>query len=96
MGFNPPKHSWMKTFILTQFAAIFIGLFNWILGSNYMYLSSPPIAQNPMILGKWPWYLFVVEILALGHFFILYSCFYKIKSGIYHFKKKANNQSPKW
>ena len=88
MGFTPPRHSWMKTFIITQFAVIFIGLFNWILGSNYMYLSSPPIAKNAMILGKWPWYLFVFEILALGHFFILYSSFHKIKSASAISKKK--------
>lgn len=88
MGFIPTKNSWLKIFILTQFAALFIGLINWILGSNYMYLSSPPIAQNPMIIGKWPWYLFVFECLALVHYFILYSFFHKIKHRISLFQKK--------
>jgi hypothetical integral membrane protein (TIGR02206 family) len=73
MGFTPTKNSWFKIFILTQFAALFIGLINWIIGSNYMYLSSPPIAQNPMIIGKWPWYIIIVDGLILLHFFILYS-----------------------
>lgn len=88
MGFIPPKNSWLKIFILTQFAALFIGLINWILGSNYMYLSAPPIAQNPMIIGKWPWYLFIFEFLALVHYFMLYSFFHKIRSRIYFMKKK--------
>jgi hypothetical integral membrane protein (TIGR02206 family) len=96
MGFIPPKNSWLKIFILTQFAALIIGLINWILGSNYMYLSTPPIAQNPMIIGKWPWYLFAFEFLALGHYFILYSFFYKIKRRIYFFQKKSLNQSSNW
>jgi hypothetical integral membrane protein (TIGR02206 family) len=92
MGFTPAKNSWLKIFILTQFVALFIGLINWIIGSNYMYLSSPPIAQNPMIIGKWPWYLVIFECLALGHYFILYSFFQKIKHRISLFQKKADNQ----
>jgi hypothetical integral membrane protein (TIGR02206 family) len=96
MGFTPAKNSWLKIFILTQFAVLIIGLINWILGSNYMYLSAPPIAQNPMIIGKWPWYLFVFEFLALAHFFILYSIFHKIKYHKYLFEKKASNRSPNW
>ena len=45
MGFTPAKNSWLKIFILTQFVALFIGLINWIIGSNYMYLSSPPLPK---------------------------------------------------
>ena len=81
-GFRPSRNSWMKTFFFTQLVAICIGLVNWYLESNYMYLLSPPIAQNPMIFGKWPWYLFIFEILAIIHFYMLYSSFHKIKSGI--------------
>ncbi len=95
-GFTPPKKSWLKIFILTQFAALFVGLINRILGSNYMYLSTPPIAQNRMILGGWPWYLVGFEFLALAHFFILYSIFHKIKYHKQLFEKKASNQSPNW
>ncbi len=94
--FTPAKNSWLKIFILTQFAALFVGLINRILGSNYMYLSTPPIAQNPMILGEWPWYLVVFDFLALAHFFILYSIFHKIKYYKYLFEKKASKQSSNW
>ena len=71
-GFKPEKHSWLKVFLLTQFAALIIGSFNWAFGSNYMYLSSPPIVKNPLIIGDWPWYILVFEGLALVHFFLFY------------------------
>jgi len=87
-GFKPAKNSWIQIFILSQYAVLFIGLINWILGSNYMYLATPPIVQNPMIIGKWPWYLFVSEFLALLHFFMLYSFFHEIRSRLYFIKNK--------
>jgi hypothetical integral membrane protein (TIGR02206 family) len=91
-NFMPPKLSWLKIFMITQTAALLVMAINMLLGSNYMYLSSPPIAQNLLIIGKWPWYLLVFECLALGHFFILYSFFHKIKHRISLFQKKADNQ----
>ena len=71
-GFKPEKYSWFRVFLLTQFVALVIGSFNWAFGSNYMYLSSPPIAKNPLIIGEWPWYILVFEGLALTHFFLFY------------------------
>lgn len=71
-GFKPEKYSWFRVFLLTQFVALVIGSFNWAFGSNYMYLSSPPIAKNPLIIGEWPWYILVFEGLALAHFFLFY------------------------
>ncbi len=77
-GFQPMKRSWINAFILIQAAVLIIGLFNWTTGSNYMYLSSPPIVDNPLIVGKWPWYILVFEILAILHFLLLY--------GLFHYK----------
>ena len=74
-GFVPEKRSWLKSFVVIQFAAAGVFLFNWTTGSNYMYLSSPPIAKNPLIMGEWPWYILTFEVLALGHFLFLYLLF---------------------
>ena len=79
-GFEPKRNSWLKTFFFTQLVAIIIGCFNLIFGSNYMYLTSPPIANNPLIIGNWPWYIIVFEVLAIFHFYFLYRTFYKISS----------------
>ena len=71
-GFNPYQYSWLRVFLITQLAAIAIGSFNWAVGSNYMYLSSPPIVETPLIIGDWPLYILVFEGLALAHFFLFY------------------------
>jgi hypothetical integral membrane protein (TIGR02206 family) len=70
--FRPEKNSWLKTFVIIQFVALAIGLFNWSTGANYMFLSSPPIVDNPLIIGNWPWYILVFEGLAIVHFFLFY------------------------
>lgn len=71
-GFKPEKNSWLKVFLITQFVALAVGILNWAFGSNYMYLSSPPLVNNPLIMGDWPWYILVFEGLALAHFFLFY------------------------
>lgn len=70
--FRPDKHSWLSIFLLTQLAALTVGLFNWVSGANYMYLINPPIAENPLIMGPWPWYILIFEVLAVLHFWGLY------------------------
>jgi len=70
--FKPETNSWLKIFLVTQVAAVSVGLFNWLSGSNYMYLSTPPVVENPLIIGNWPWYILVFEALALVHFFLFY------------------------
>lgn len=74
--FKPEKGSWLKAFLFIQIAVLLIGSFNWATGSNYMYLLAPPLVNNPLIIGKWPWYIVVFEGLALLHFIILYRLFY--------------------
>ncbi len=66
------KNSWLRAFLAIQVLALVVGLFNYFTGSNYMYLSSPPIVENPLIIGPWPWYILVFEALALLHFFVFY------------------------
>ena len=70
--FKPEANSWLRIFLFTQIAALFIGLFNWFTGSNYMYLLMPPKVDNPLIIGNWPWYILVFEALAIIHFYLFY------------------------
>ena len=74
-GFKPEKGSWLKTFAIIQLFVLVIGLFNFLTGSNYMYLTAPPVVDNPLIMGPWPWYILVFEALALIHFFALYKLY---------------------
>jgi len=72
LGMKPRKKSWIKIFLYTQIILIAIGFINYILNANYMYLCIKPIANNPLLLGEWPWYFLGIEIVAIIHFFILY------------------------
>jgi len=58
---------------------------NFYLGSNYMYLAEPPQANNPLIIGVWPYYLLWFELFII----ILMSIFYGL-SAIKFDTKKTN------
>jgi hypothetical integral membrane protein (TIGR02206 family) len=67
--------SWKKLFLWSQLSLPLIGMVNWLTGSNYMYLSEKPLANNPFIIGNWPWYIVILEIVCLLHFFLIYLLF---------------------
>ncbi len=68
MGFKPRAYSWLKVFGYTQLVLPIIGIINYYLDSNYMYIAQKPEANNPMIIGEWPWYIIGLEFVVLLHF----------------------------
>ena len=71
-GMRLSSRSWLRAFLFTNLCIPVIGMLNWLLGSNYMYLAEKPTADNPFIIGDWPWYLLVLEFVALVHFYLVY------------------------
>ena len=71
------KNSWIKIFLFTQLLLPVIGMADYFLDANYMYLRSRPEVNNPLIIGKWPLYLICFEALLLIHFYIVYLLFYR-------------------
>jgi len=73
----PRKSSWLFSFFKLQILVITVGILNYFLESNYMYLSKPPIADNPLIpdkssfFGAWPYYIVIFEIAVFAHAFII-------------------------
>ena len=62
----------VRVFAITVAYAAAIGAFNWLTGSNYMYLAAPP--ENPSLLsllGPWPWYLLNATGVAMVLFAVL-------------------------
>lgn len=52
--------------------AIVVGLFNWMIGSNYGFLCRKPETASLFdALGPWPWYVAVASLLALVIFLLL-------------------------
>ena len=72
LDMKPRKNSWWKIFLWSQLLIPIIGTINWFLNANYMYMCTKPIAENPLLFGKWPWYFIGMEIAALLHFFMIY------------------------
>lgn len=72
MGYKPRQGSWWKVGLWTQLALPIIGGINYLLGTNYMYLCQRPEANNPLVIGPWPYYLIGLEIAILAHFCLFY------------------------
>ncbi len=56
-----------------------IAALNYILNSNYMFLCQKPLANNPLIIGEWPWYILGFEIAGIIHILLFYMGFRKLK-----------------
>lgn len=69
----PTTRGLFRSFGLLQLYVLVVLGLNLLLGSNYVYiLGKPPTASPLDYLGPWPWYLLVVEALALMMFFLVY------------------------
>ncbi len=69
---RPSLRSMFRTFILTDILAIGVGIANWLLDANYMFLCAPPKGESPFFFVDWPWYLLALQPIALAIFALLY------------------------
>ena len=79
LGYRIKRSSWYRVLLLCQVLLIIIGLTNYFIGANYMYLAEKPLVNNPMVLGEWPWYILGFEILGLVHILIFYYGYRKFR-----------------
>ncbi len=75
LGYRIKNKSWIDAFISLQFLLVFVGLSNYLLDANYMYLAERPLVNNPMIVGNWPWYIFGFEFLGFIHIYVFYKLY---------------------
>lgn len=72
-GYRPKLKSVFKAFAALNIFAALVAVFNYITGSNYMFLfEKPEVASIMDFLGPWPWYLLSLEAAALFIFALLY------------------------
>lgn len=70
-GYRPNLASLVKAFVVINLYAIIVGAFNYLTGSNYLYLRSKPANASLLnYLGEWPWYIVSLEVVALAMFFL--------------------------
>ena len=68
-----PKFSWFKIWIHLNILMAIIMPINFILESNYMYVNNAPEVNNPLVIGEWPYYLFIWEPIVLIIAYLIYS-----------------------
>ena len=59
------KFALLRTIIITNLILIPIAMINLLLDSNYFYICQKPPANNPFLIGEWPFYLFYLEFFAI-------------------------------
>ena len=73
LGMRPTLGGLFRAFIILNVFALAVGVINLLLGSNYMYLSRPPWGTvSPFFFAPWPWYIPILDAVALVMFFVVY------------------------
>ena len=78
-GFKFNHRGVIQAFLFTNVMIVFVGIVNYFLNSNYMFLCVPPVVDNPLLIGKWPYYLIILEIIFFIYGYILCIPFLVIK-----------------
>lgn len=79
LDYKLSKFSWLKVLITLNIIMLIIMPLNFLIGSNYMYLSEAPNIKNPLVFGEWPFYILNWEFFILVLFFITFKYFQLIK-----------------
>lgn len=78
-GFRPNWKSIGWTMLFLNAAALVVGLINFALGSNYMFLMGKPSTPSLLdLLGPHPFYILVEELIALALFIVMFALFFAI------------------
>lgn len=73
LGMRPTLGGLFRAFIMLNVFALAVSIINLLLGSNYMYLSKPPWGTvSPFFFAPWPWYIPILDAVALVLFFAVY------------------------
>ena len=62
----------LNAFIFMNLAIFPVGIINYFLSANYMFICSPPNVNNPLLIGDWPIYLIILEFVYFLYILILY------------------------
>lgn len=72
-GYRPTPASIRRVVVRTNLYALFVGLVNALIGSNYLFIARKPATASLLdVLPAWPWYLPILEVLALLMIGLLY------------------------
>jgi len=74
----PRRGSVSRVFVITAVYTAFVGWFDWLFGSNYMFLAAAPRHGSLLsVLGPWPWYILSAAGVALVLLLLLDAPFHR-------------------
>jgi len=76
-GRRLPKRAFRMVMGITTVVAVTLMGINEVLGSNYMYVTSPPPVNHPLVQGDWPEYLLVLFAAGTALFYLFLIVFRK-------------------
>jgi len=69
---RPRRNAWLTAFYLLNAYAVFVGIFDYLAGTNYMYLRHKPANVSMLdFFGSWPWYVIGGDVAALCIIFVM-------------------------
>lgn len=72
-GYRPYRASLGRVALWGNIYMVVVGLINWVLGSNYLFIARKPDTPSLIdLLGPWPWYILSLELVALVLCLLLY------------------------
>lgn len=93
-GMRPTWKSIGWTMLFLNAAALAVGLVNWAVGANYMYLMNKPSTPSVLdYLGPHPYYILAEELFALVLFILMQAVFFSVPDIIRN--RRYRNQSLK-
>ncbi len=73
-GYRPRFGAVLRVLVALNLLMACVGVLNWWIGSNYLFLCSKPWGPTLFdLLGPWPWYLVSVETLGVLVILLLYA-----------------------
>jgi len=72
-GYRPYWSSVVRVAIWGNVYMAAVGLVNWLVGSNYLFIARKPATPSLIdVLGPWPWYIISLEAVAILMCLLLY------------------------
>jgi len=80
----------LNFFIFLNALVLPLGIINYFLGSNYLFLCTAPNVDNPLLVSsEWPYYIFIIDALSIVYMLVLYIPFIIYNKMI----KRSSNES---
>ncbi len=86
-GYRPTFQSLVRVLVWGNVYMVGVGGINALLGSNYLYIARKPDTPSLIdLMPPWPWYILVIELLAVVLVVLLYLPFARTSSNRFSFR----------